>query len=108
MDDKLAFYRQQFNAVDKKRAEKEVTLRDLVDEKRELLRELQLKEEKLNELTGGNKMLRGEALEKYFAELRRKTLQFKKCKTEQAAIKTEHGILERTKEVFMHLFILIY
>jgi hypothetical protein len=44
-------------------------------------------------------MLKGEQLDKYVQELRRKTFLFKKYKAEQNVVKAEYGILSRTQEV---------
>lgn len=98
VDDKLAFYRQQYNAVQRKKGEKETSLKDLLDEKRELNKEHEGKEAQLAEMLP-ERMLRGEALDKYVHELRRKTLLFKKYKAEQNTILTEFGVLQRTQSI---------
>ncbi|PRP83233.1 intraflagellar transport protein [Planoprotostelium fungivorum] len=98
VDDKLAFYRQQYNAVDKKKKEKEQALHDLYEERKELQNEYAEKENKLEQLNPG-KILRGEALERYVQDLRKKTTVYKKYKAEQNMIKTEGGILARTLEI---------
>lgn len=98
MDDKLSFYRQQYNSVAKRKADKETALKDLLSEKRELEKELNAKTIQLDEINPG-KMLRGEALDKYVQELRRKTFMFKKYKAEQNATRAEYGVLSRTLEI---------
>lgn len=45
----MAFYRQQHNALEKKKKEKESSLNELLEEKRELERDLQAKEDALDE-----------------------------------------------------------
>ena len=99
VDDKLAFYRQQFNAAEKKKTEKENALRDLHDEKAELEKELAEKEDHLREINPTKQLLRGEALDKYVQDLRRKTIVYKKYKAEQSQVKTEQAILSRTLEI---------
>lgn len=44
-------------------------------------------------------MLRGEALDKYVQDLRKKTFLFKKYKAEQNTVRTEYGVLSRSKEI---------
>ncbi len=103
MDENLAFYRQQYNAVARKKADKENTLKDLMSERRELERELNAKVQQLDEINPG-RLLKGEALDKYVQDLRRKTFLFKKYKAEQNTTKAEFGILSRTNEVtYLHL-----
>jgi hypothetical protein len=51
VDDKLAFYRQQYNGVAKKKNEKENTLKDLISERRELEKEMNAKQSQLDEVS---------------------------------------------------------
>jgi peroxiredoxin family protein len=53
VDDKLSFYRQQYNSVAKKKNEKESSLKDLLSEKRVLDKELETKLEQLEEAHPG-------------------------------------------------------
>ena len=48
-------------------------------------------------------MLKGEALDNYVQELRKKTILFKKYRAEQSRVTTETGILRRTQEVEDHI-----
>lgn len=47
----MAFYRQQYSAVEKKKLDKEAILNDQLEQKRELEKELAAKEEQLHEMS---------------------------------------------------------
>eukprot|EP01116_Phalansterium_solitarium_P014901 TRINITY_DN327_c0_g3_i1.p1 TRINITY_DN327_c0_g3~~TRINITY_DN327_c0_g3_i1.p1 ORF type:complete len:660 (-),score=337.64 TRINITY_DN327_c0_g3_i1:1671-3650(-) len=97
VDDKLAFYRQQFKAVEKKKQDKEQGLKELQIERRDLDKDLARREEE--EEVNPTKVLKGEELDKFVQELRAKTVVYKKYKQEQSEQQTEFGTLSRTLEI---------
>lgn len=100
MDDELAIYRQKNAAVEKKKEAKNNSLRDILEEYSTLEKELKVQQEKLEEVNPAN-LLKGEALDKYVQDLRKKTILFKKCRSDQVRVSTEIGILRRTLEVLV-------
>lgn len=98
VDDKLAFYRQQFKAVEGKRVEKERTLKEHVDDKLQLEEELARKKEELAE-NSPDKMLKGAELDKFVSNLRGKSDEYKRAQRVQTELSTERGVLSRTLEI---------
>ncbi|KAJ3370708.1 Intraflagellar transport protein 81 [Kappamyces sp. JEL0680] len=95
-DANLALFRQQAAII---AAKKEGTLSKLNAVAEELQTLQQSFGEKAANSASGKKMLIGDDFKRYVSELRGKSTQFKRKKAELSSISTEHGILQRTKEI---------
>mmetsp|Transcript_51921 Transcript_51921/g.86312 ORF Transcript_51921/g.86312 Transcript_51921/m.86312 type:complete len:680 (+) Transcript_51921:62-2101(+) len=97
-DDKLALFRQQATLVGNKKKKVIEALNGLLDQKKEMEKEIMEKDKQL-EGTKGMKVLKGEEFKKYAASLRAKSQKYKQMKADLAEIRAELGILQRTEEV---------
>mmetsp|Transcript_45252 Transcript_45252/g.74986 ORF Transcript_45252/g.74986 Transcript_45252/m.74986 type:complete len:691 (-) Transcript_45252:135-2207(-) len=95
-DDKLAMFRQQANLVSKKREQVMVRLETTAREKADVDAELASKSKEVDALKG-KPVLKGEDFRRYATELRGKTAQYKRMKSELAELRAEWGLLSRTE-----------
>ena len=97
-EDKLAIYRTQAKNVAKKKQGKEEEIKRLEQEKNQLERSMQEKEENYLKVKG-QKYLKRDDFRQYAANLREKNTQYKQMLRHLDEIKAEVKILEQTREI---------
>ncbi|KAI8895679.1 hypothetical protein BC833DRAFT_600460 [Globomyces pollinis-pini] len=96
-DANLALFRQQAAIIARKKEGALAKLPLVTEELNRLQAELQEKLDKNSNV--GTKMLNGDEFKKYVSELRGKSTNFKRKKSEISSLTAEYGILERTFEI---------
>jgi len=99
-DDKLAMFRQQANLVAKKREQVFQRLEQVQRERMDVDAQLASKSKELDaSKTNNPPVLKGEDFRKYATELRGKTAQYKRMKSELSELRAEWGLLSRTESL---------
>ena len=94
----LTLFRQQASLISHKKDAAAESLKSLTDELAEVEKELQDKNQLLEQL-GGAELVREEEFKKYVGRLRSLSNAYKKKKEELSSLRAEFGVLSRTEEI---------
>ncbi|KAI9141181.1 hypothetical protein BKA69DRAFT_1028786 [Paraphysoderma sedebokerense] len=98
-EDKLSLFKQQAVIIANKKETTANRLNEMTSTVAELTKQLELKNKQLQGSSTDLKILKGDELKKYIADLRTKSNVYKKKKAELGELTTEYGILQRTREI---------